>query len=238
MTTSPATGTIAPPFMVEPAYLDRPGVWETVLSHGPYPLMAGSEGYIELIGNQPLYPFFRSVWTRDGAGIDEETDRLLHHEPFIRAAGQLFGAEVVRPANLIVNVMGPMHEGGRHVDTPTFRGLRRAETPMWLLVVMGMSGLFDRWTVRVAGALTWFYEKTDGEFEYWPNGVDAPSVIEHGPFENVALVADNDLMYHQVGPIGDVDAFSRDVPLTLTSRIHPLGGEGWEIRDGDAVAGR
>ena len=41
----------------------------------------------------------------------------------MEAARHLFGATVVRPTNLIVNVMGPMPAGGRHVDTPTFRGL-------------------------------------------------------------------------------------------------------------------
>ena len=57
--------------------------------------------------------------------------------------------------NLIVNVMGPMHDGGTHVDAPTYRGLQRAEAPLWLLVVMGMSGLFERWAVRVWHAETW-----------------------------------------------------------------------------------
>ena len=92
-----------------------------------------------------------------------------------------------------MNVMGPMPEQGMHVDTPTFRGFTRGGTPIWLLVVMGMSGLFERWAVRVAGALTWFYERDDGEYEYWPRGLDAPSEDERGPFGNVALVADNDL---------------------------------------------
>ncbi len=26
--------------------------------------------------------------------------------------------------------------------------------------------------VRVAGALTWFYDGTGGEYEYWPRGID------------------------------------------------------------------
>ena len=237
MVVSSSAARVVSPIRVSPAYSDREAVWRTVVSHGPYPLMAGSEGYIELMGSHPLTPFFRSVLGRDGRGQDDEADRLLQHEPFMEAARQLFGAKVVRPTNLIVNVMGPMPAGGRHVDTPTFRGLSRADTPMWLLVVMGMSGLFERWTVRVAGALTWFYDQSDGEFEYWPHGIDAPSETERGPFGNVALMADNDLMYHEVGPLGDVDAFTRDVTLTLTSTICGAGEEGWEIRDGESTIG-
>jgi hypothetical protein len=41
---------------------------------------------------------------------------------------------------------------------------------------MGMSGLFDSWAVRVAGVLSWFHSGGDGEFEYWPVGLDSPTI--------------------------------------------------------------
>jgi hypothetical protein len=229
--------TLVPPVRVAPAYEDREAVWQTVRSHSPYPLMAGSEGYVELMGDHPLYPFFRSVWAQDGVAVDEETERLLLHQPFIEGAKQLFGASVVRPTALIVNVMGPQADGGAHVDMPTFRGLNRGALPVWLLVTMGMSGLFDRWAVRIAGALTWFHEQSDGEFQYWPHGVNAPHETETGPFGNVALLADNDLMTHRVGRIGDPDAFNREVSLSLKSSIHAVGIDDWEIRDSGGSIG-
>ncbi len=235
---SPTTApTVAPPVRLEPAYADRSSVWNLVTSHSPYPLMAGSEGYRELMQTQNLSPFFRSVWAHDGIPLSKDLAPLLHHERFIEGARELFGAQVVRPANLIVNVMGPGNDLGRHVDTPTFRGLKREDSPIWLLVVMGMSGLFERWAVRVAGALTWFYENTDGEFEYWPDGVEAPSLVESAPFGNVAIVADNDLMTHRVGRIGAPEHFKREVQLTLNSTIHACANGGWEIRDGDTLLG-
>jgi hypothetical protein len=222
------------PITLDVAYSDRPGVWQTVLRRSPYPLMAGSKGYGELMGDQPLYPFFRSVWAHDGKAKDAEAQELLHYEPFSEAARSLFSAGVVRPSSLIVNVMGPMEDGGTHVDAPTFRGLTR-ETPIWLSVLMGMSGLFDRWAVRVAGVLTWFYDMADGEFEYWPLGLDSPSELVRGPFGNTALVADNDLMSHRVRRIGDASSFNRKVVLTPSSTIRADGGDQWEIRDGPSV---
>ncbi len=222
------------PIKLEGAYSDRQGVWRAVIRRSPYPLMAGSKGYGELMGDQPLYPFFRSVWAHDGRAKDDAAQELLQYEPFLEAARELFGAEVVRPSSLIVNVMGPMEDGGTHVDAPTFRGLTR-DTPIWLSVLMGMSGLFDRWAVRVAGVLTWFYDKADGEFEYWPSGLGSPSEIESGPFGNTALVADNDLMSHRVRRIGDARSFSQEVDLTPSSAIHAVEGDRWEIRDGQSV---
>ena len=70
---------------------------QTVLTHGPFPLMAGSAGYAELMGGQPLEPFFRTLWARDGVADDDEMRALLDNEPFIRGAHDLYGARVVRP---------------------------------------------------------------------------------------------------------------------------------------------
>jgi hypothetical protein len=226
-----ATTTIFPPIRMEPAYRNRDAVWRAVVSHGPYPLMAAGAGYRELIGDMPLSPFFRTLWASNGIPVNDETEPLLNHDGFIRAARDLYGAQVVRPSSLIVNVMGPMRDGGTHVDAPTFRGLERGAAPLWLLVIMGMSRLFERWAVRVAGGLTWFYDRSDGQFEYWPNGIDAPSEMEIGPYGNVALMADNDLMYHRVRPIGDADAFDRDVTLSLGATV-AFTGSRWEIGDG------
>ena len=73
----------------------------------------------------------------------------------------------------MVNVMGPMAAGYRHADLPTYRGIPH-QTPLWFPMVMGVSGLFERWAVRVAGALTWFYDGADGEYEYWPQASTSP----------------------------------------------------------------
>jgi hypothetical protein len=158
---------IATPVWIRPAYADREAVRALVESRSPYPLMAAAAGYGELMG-EFASPWFRSTWAVDGEAVDAPSRALLYDERFIAAARRLYGAEVVRPSTLIVNLMGPMPVGVPHVDTPTFRGLKRGEVPVWLLVTMGASGLFERWAVRVAGAITWFYDRSDGEFEYFP----------------------------------------------------------------------
>ena len=100
---------------------------------------------------------------------------------------------------------------------------------IWLLVVMGSSGLFEAWRVRVAGALIWFYDRDDGPYEYWPHGVDAPPEFARGPFGNLALVADNDLMPHRVGAIGDPDEFASRVKVTSDAVIAAGNDGAWTI---------
>jgi hypothetical protein len=128
---------------------------------------------------------------------------------------------------LLVNLMGPMETGVAHVDTPTFRGLKRGDVPVWLLVTMGASQLFERWSVRVATSLTWFYDGTDGEFEYWPGG--GRSEVVRAPFGNDAIVSDGDLMRHRVGAIGDHDAFAARVSLARNSTME-WTRDGWLVR--------
>ena len=223
---------IAAPIVVTPAFADRDAIWRMLQTHSPYPLMAALAGYGEMMGGD-LSPWFRSNWALDGQAVDDETMALLRHEPFVEAARQLFDAEIVRPSTIVTNINGPMAAGPAHVDTPTFRGLKRSEVPVWLLVVMGASGLFERWSVRVAGAITWFYGRDDGEYEYWPRGLDHPSERLRGPFGNLALVGDNDLMPHRVGTIGDPGSFAARVRVTQRSTIRGTDRGDWEITNPD-----
>jgi len=223
---------IAAPIVVSPAFEDRDAVWRMVQTHSPYPMMAALAGYGEIMGGD-VSPWFRSNWALEGQAIDDETMSLLHHEPFVEAAQRLFGAAVVRPTTIVTNVNGPMAVGPAHVDTPTFRGLKRSEVPVWLLVVMGASGLFTRWSVRVAGAITWFYDRDDGEYEYWPQGLDHDSESLRGPFGNFALVGDNDLMPHRVGTIGEPRSFAARVRVTQHSTIRGTDRGDWEITNLD-----
>jgi hypothetical protein len=233
MTTTASVPATVPPFRLEPAYNDRDQVWQAILDHAPYPLMASASGYGEMMGSVSLTPWFRSAWARSRV-TERDLHGLLHDDRFVEAARTLYDAEVARPQSLVINIMGPMDAGAPHVDVATYRGL--TELPIWLPMVMGMSGLFQRWAVRVAGVLTWFYDGTDGAYEYWPHGRSQPSEAENGPFGNVAVVGDNDLMFHQVGPIGDFVAFKDTVTLTSACQIQPVD-DGWEIVDGTEVLG-
>jgi hypothetical protein len=232
-----ATGALTvPPLRLEPAYADRDAVWNTFTRQAPYPLMSAGAGYDQMMKFAPIMPWFRKSWIVGRKIDDTEIEALIPDPRFIDAAGRLFDAKLVRPQSLTVNVMAPMDVGARHFDTPTYRGLPAATTPIWLAMNMGVSGLFDRWAIRVAGVLTWFYEGTGGEYEYWPHGLERPSERERGPFGNTAIVGDNDLMFHQVGAFGDAEEFRNNFQLTPQSTIQPAG-KVWEITDGATLIG-
>ena len=83
------------------------------------------------------------------------------------------------------------------------------------------SGLFEAWRVVQASAISWFYEGAGGSFDYWPDGLDGPMLSEQPPFGNVALISDNDQLYHRIGPIGNGN---EQLPqISASAKIQPNG---------------
>jgi hypothetical protein len=142
----------------------------------------------------------------------------------------------VQPQIVYANLSLPMLCGdGGHTDIPAFRGMDRTRQPVWLLVTMARSGLFERWRVPIATAVAWYYEGEGGDFTYWPDGPDRPPVMRPAT-PNTAVVGDNDVMFHRVESIGGPDD-DRVAGLTLDSRLEPDGRTGWRVVDGERELG-
>ena len=80
------------------------------------------------------------------------------------------------------------------------------------------SGCFDRWRVRIATAVCWYYRGAGGEFTYWPEGWDGDMVTVKPPY-NYGVMGDNDYMPHRVESIGaeaDYAKYGFDATITLT----------------------
>jgi hypothetical protein len=93
---------------------------------------------------------------------------------------------------------------------------------------MAASGLFERWRVKVATAVAWYYDGPNGGFSYWPGGGDAPEVTIEPP-SNTAVVGDNDFMYHRVEAVGD----GRFAMVPIDSRLSfDDGAARWRITKG------
>jgi hypothetical protein len=230
---------------LQPAYDDPDAVVASIRAVDewwPLARYAGSEKEVRATGGDPnatmfVPPWFRRDFALDGAPLVPGAEAILHNPRFLDGAHVVFGDEVeLRPTTVYVNVMvpGPV-PFVPHLDVPAFRGFTRADHPVWLLHQMMSSGLFDAWRVRLATAVSWFYAGPGGAFHFWPDGPDGPSDVVEPPFENVAVLADNELTYHGVAPVGgDGDALVDG--LTRDSLLHRVDG-GWEMRTGATVVG-
>jgi hypothetical protein len=170
-----------------------------------------------------------------GKPLVEGAELILHNKKFLEAARAAFGTSSVNPEFVAVNINGPMPACTTHLDNPSFYGAARVDYPLPFLRVMGFSGLFETWRTVQASAISWFYEGAGGSFDYWPDGLDGPMLSEQPPFGNVALISDNDQLYHRVAAIGDSDA---ELPrISAQAQIQPDGRGDWVISENGEVRG-
>jgi hypothetical protein len=125
-----------------------------------------------------------------------------HFEGFIEAAREIHGRPIVRPAISYANLLVPEQELAIHTDVPEFRGMNRMNSPQWLLVAMHHSGLFERWRMPIATAVSYFGHCTGGDFAFYPEGADGPPQTIAARHDT-AVVLDTDSVFHGVDRVRD-----------------------------------
>lgn len=224
-------GPLAPPIVLERAFDDPRPIRALFAAGAPYKSL--SAVHREPPGT-PAAPWFRNFWALGGKVLVAGAESAFANPNFIAAARRSFGAEVVMPLAMMTNLNPPAPAAPPHLDLPFFRGAHRRELPSWLLAPMGYSGLFQRWAIPVASAITWFYDGEGGGFEYWPDGLDAPSRTEANLGSNRAVLADNEYMYHRVRQIGDPARFFPQNTIAYDARLERRDG-GWRIMHAQAT---
>ena len=245
-----ATHTVPRPPVVVERVLDDPELaWRLCETNGPYAhvLMlrefaasldayreAARRGSPEAVGvlvedELMTMPIYRGDWVSSREVHIDGVDAILYNERLIDAASRVFDAEIVRPLIVYSNLTAPMPQNRKHTDVPTFRGVERSQYPAWVVSAMAASGLFERWRVKIATAVAWYYDGPNGGFSYWPDGGDAPEVTIEPP-SNYAVVGDNDFMYHRVEAVGDGRAAMVPIDSLLS---YDDADARWRITKGD-----
>lgn len=227
---------------LQPAFDDPEAVRSIVEGAGPYvPLALTAQSEQERIRTGVervtfIPPWFRRDLATHGEAHVDGAELLLRNPHFVRSAAHVFAdGAVVEPSTVYVNVMGPApYPFIAHIDIPVFRHASRRNCPVWLLGRMLASRLFESERVRLATAVSWMFDGPGGEFHYWPDGPEGVASRESPPFDNVAVVADNEQVYHGVGQVGVGDGFS-PTELTIDAVIDHDAEGTWTIRDPDPV---
>lgn len=241
------------PIRLDPA-LDDPGLVQALArEHAPYwPVYRYFSDATELRAtgapvaepDRPMRvpPWFRGDWAHEQALVPG-VEPILYNPAFERAARELYGLSeqaVVRQQLVYVNLTLPMPAVDYgHTDVPAFRGIDRRELPIWLLSVMGHSGLFEPWRIRIATIVSWWFEGEGGEFTCWPDGPDAtPTVVP--PRSNTAIAGENEIMFHRVERVGRAaeDPHSdRFAGLSIAAEL-VWDDDAWLVVDGDRAVAR
>ena len=162
-------------------------------------------------------------------------ERVLRNESLAEAAKSLYGCPVVVPYNSYGNLLLPGQELGLHTDVPAFRGVDRSTLPLWMLVVMRHSGLFERWRIRIATAVLFLGGCQGGEFVCYPEGASSQSA-QIRPQTGAAVVLDADTIFHGVDRISGDDSPMRSVGEGAM-QLFNKGNRSWRLRVVDPGAG-
>jgi hypothetical protein len=174
--------------------------------------------------------YFRERYAWGGEVLAPGLEPLFRNERMLEGARELYGCAVVEPTITYANLLLPGHELALHTDVPEFRGVHRDRNPLWLLVVMHHSGLFERWRVRVATCTSWYQDCDGGEAIFYPDGPDGERVTLPARFDT-ALLFDADSVFHGVRPVRGEAA-----PDALEGMQLRFAGDGrWQAVSGDRV---
>lgn len=104
-----------------------------------------------------MTPTFRGYLANYGAVLYPQLHDCFYNERFLQMAKEYWNAEYAKPQLMLFNINGPCaNRDPGHLDSPSFRGVRHENAPTWLTSVMGKSGLFRDYLIKMAQVITWF----------------------------------------------------------------------------------
>lgn len=169
--------------------------------------------------------YFRETYWYGEPRVDG-VEAFLHHEPFIEAARSVFGRPVIVPGIVYANLLVPGQELSIHTDVCEFRGANRTKDPEFLLVAMHHSGLFERWRMPIATAVSWYGRPQGGAFAYYPDG-PAGAARTVPAKHNTAIVTDTDSMFHGVDRVSQAGPELPPIQQGMTLRY--VDGGRWVV---------
>jgi hypothetical protein len=247
----------APPRIVDGVYSDDEyeRLFNVVKRHGPWKGIIANhfksvdEVIATITGNIPpdhgmtlddiASAHFRGFFAKNSVCFYPELEDIFYNSRFLEIVKQYWGAQYARPTLMLFNICGPHNTGlAPHLDAVTFRGVRIENTPVWLQNMMGKSGLFTDYLVKMAQIITWWYRGEPGGFTYWPDGpYGAPQNLEM-PMWNRGVVVQNEMMFHRGDPVGPPE--DRPIPGLKNRSLFSYDerADDWVIKTDDEVVRR
>lgn len=250
---------ISPPRVLDNVYTEdqharllkvvrREGPWKLILAqhfNSPEEVLAttagsGPEG-VEITFDMLVTASFRGYFAMAGTALYPEIEDTFYNTAFLAHARSYWNAAYAKPESMLFNIQGVADSfDPGHLDAVSFRGANMKNTPIWLLNIMGKSGLFRRWIDKKAQVITWFYKgRIGGGFTYWPDGPRGAPKRLPAPIWNRGVVVQNEMMYHRGEPNGPAE-LRRAKGLAFHSLLSadPEVADGWQVTTDGVVIQR
>jgi len=187
-----------------------------------------------------LTPTFRGYLANYGTVLYPELHDCFYNARFVEMAKSYWNAEYAKPQLLLFNINGPCaNRDPGHLDSPSFRGVRHDNAPTWLTSVMGKSGLFRDYLIKMAQVITWFSLDENSGFTYWPDGPLKPPQRLKPPVYNRGILVQNEMMVHRGEANGPLDQqHPAGLAFDTVFTGDPAERDYWLLKNGDDVVTR
>jgi len=185
-----------------------------------------------------LTPAFRGFFGQSGTCLYPELEDVFFNSAHMARVRSYWDAEFATPESMNFIIQGAAgSKDPAHLDGTSFRGVNRGNTPVWLQNTMGKSGLFQRWLVKKAQVISWFYRGAiGGGFTYWPDGPKQAPKRLATPMWNRGVVTQNEMMYHRGEACGSIAKQSpKGLAFDSLWSADPDSVDGWQITTGNEV---
>eukprot|EP00164_Ancoracysta_twista_P016045 GFYU01026769.1.p1 GENE.GFYU01026769.1~~GFYU01026769.1.p1 ORF type:complete len:459 (-),score=61.12 GFYU01026769.1:179-1555(-) len=137
-------------------------------------------------------------------------------------------------------ILLPGQEMPLHYDPPWFFGADLRDLPMWLLVAMASSGLFEEYRVPQVQGVAYIHPRKNVEVEkgglwFYPNNTMQEPVVVPAQ-SNTAVIINGDRVVHGIEPYRPEDelpSLDKDIQYSLRC----IGKDQWHLRDGPLKKG-
>lgn len=170
--------------------------------------------------------YFRETYAETGMPSFDGIGSFVDLPELKVAASELFDSAYVVPCHVYANLFLPGQELHPHTDVPEFRGAARHQLPLWLLVVMHHSGIFERWRIPMATAVLYVTDNEGGgDLQYYAAPDD---VTAYPPRANTGVMFDADSIFHGVARVGGNETGLSTIGAGAW--LDPCSGGAWRLR--------
>ena len=96
-----------------------------------------------------LTPTFRGMLAQNGVCYYSQIEDIFHDRKALDLVREYWGAKIAQPTMMMFNIQGSVETlDPAHLDSQSYRGISRANSPTWLMATMAKSSLFERWALK------------------------------------------------------------------------------------------
>eukprot|EP00164_Ancoracysta_twista_P007124 GFYU01010061.1.p1 GENE.GFYU01010061.1~~GFYU01010061.1.p1 ORF type:complete len:448 (-),score=113.95 GFYU01010061.1:78-1388(-) len=185
-----------------------------------------------------LIVFQKFFHSKDEATNIPQVAKLFQSEEYKKRAVQVCdGKPILDPMQLSIILALPGQEVAMHYDAPWFFGADRFDFPVWLLVAMERSSLFEHLRIPQVQGVAYIHREKNvsvekGGFYFFPNGTTEGYVTVPAQ-HNTALILNGAEVVHGTETFRPQEGHPPVVKNRLYAMRH-TGNDIWELREGDS----